>query len=105
MFVRLPKNKRWSFLQPIQQDGVPLHRSVLVKLALEQQPLLVFICELVQKALKAKALSKTVISFYTATLLEILTTAKKVTNDMLHSFLGYLLSNIKSNSTELQVCW
>lgn len=89
---RRPQNKKWQFLIPIQREGTPLLRSAVVALCLKNHYFLGVICNIAHNALAANTLSKTVISFYTAVLLELLSTAKKIDTTLINSFLEFLLA-------------
>eukprot|EP00026_Physarum_polycephalum_P000142 Phypoly_transcript_00142.p1 GENE.Phypoly_transcript_00142~~Phypoly_transcript_00142.p1 ORF type:complete len:2127 (+),score=276.73 Phypoly_transcript_00142:96-6476(+) len=110
LFVRMvqminlwrPQNKKWQFLQPIQREGTPLLRSAVVALALKNHYFLSFVCGIAHNALTANALSKTITSFYTAVLLEMLSTAKRIDTTLINSFLEYLLSGLRATNVEFQ---
>ena len=96
-FVRLvhliePKG-RWLFLNGVKKTGAPLSRTVLANQCASDRAVLTFICDLA----KEPAAPRVSLGLFVGTCVELLTTARKVPEDMTLAIFPVLLEGIRSS--------
>ena len=102
LFVRMVqllsfKNaEHWNFLVSVQRSRAQLPRKRLVDLLPANPKILLFLLGMVPKAIEAKTVSKTLISFYTSTLIDTFKAVQNVSQTLLSNILPFLLQGLKS---------
>lgn len=102
-FVRLvhliePKG-RWLFLNGVKKTGAPLSRTVLAACCAADRAVLTFICDLA----KEPGAPRVSLGLFVGTCVELLTTARKVPEDMTLAIFPVLLEGLRSStSADLQ---
>ena len=102
-FVRLvhliePKG-RWLFLNGVKKTGAPLSRTVLASCCAADRAVLTFICDLA----KESGAPRVVLGLFVSTCVELLSTQRKVREDMTLAIFPVILEGLRSSTaTELQ---
>ena len=102
-------NTKWSWLTSIQKTGSPLPRSTIVQHCLSNPAFLSFISSLVFNAVESKAKSgqslsafRVFSSFYASTVIGVLQSLEKVSEELVSSLLNQIIRCLKSNVNDLQ---
>ena len=102
-FVRLvhliePKG-RWLFLNGVKKTGAPLSRTVLAACCAADRAVLTFICDLA----KESNAPRVTLGLFVGTCVELLTTTRKVPEEMSQAIFPVLLEGLRSsNANDLQ---
>ena len=102
------KHPVWHFLESSVKNRTPLARSALIQHCLANRSILVFLNDMIVKAQStgdSSDCSKTLIAFYTATAVQVLAAAPKVTDELISAMLPSILKGLRSMEIpDLRVC-
>ena len=95
----------WHWLRPLQRAGSPLSRLALVQHCVSVPSFLVFLCEMVPKAISAHkrcspASLRSVLALYCSTVVLVLNTESGTSEEIIGRLLPYLLRGTKSRAVE-----
>lgn len=98
-------SSRWRWLRPLQKAGSPLSRLALVQHCLSDLSFLVFVCEMVPRAVAVHKRSpsgslRSVLAFYCSTVVLVLETESAANEEVVGRLLPYLLKGLKSRVME-----
>ncbi|KAG0355784.1 HEAT repeat-containing protein 1 [Gamsiella multidivaricata] len=94
--LQISETSRWSFLRPIRKSKQPLDRTILVQNMLKDRSIVEFVCETVLQAVSRRTAFKTLLSFYTAIILQYIAFLPVITDDVLTAIFPYILEGLKA---------
>eukprot|EP01132_Coremiostelium_polycephalum_P004285 gene4285-5360_t len=101
--LRFDFNKKWEFLEAIQTNKLNIPREFFVKICKRRPFFLEFLSETIITYEKNGCMSKTLISFFTALMLEVLSAFNSISTEFLRDVLPCLNFSLKSNHLDLQL--
>ena len=98
-------SSRWHWLRPLQKAGSPLSRLSLVQHCLSDLSFLVFVCEMVPRAVAVHkrsppGSSRSVLALYCSTVITVLESEGGTDEEVVGRLLPYLLKGLKSRVVE-----
>ncbi|KYQ91935.1 U3 snoRNP protein [Tieghemostelium lacteum] len=101
--LQLDFNEKWKILENIVKSKLSVPRGYFITICKNNQFFLEFLCNTIVEYEKSDMISKTLISFFTALIIETLSTMNTVPTKFLRALLPTLNFSLKSKQLDLQL--
>ena len=112
LFVRIVQlltiadpSSKWNWLHPLQKSGAPLPRLTLLQRCITDPSFFFLVCDLANQVVESgipASSSRTLLTFYTSTVVGCLETMKRISEEFLTRLVPHVLRGLKSEIPDLK---